>query len=119
MIVHLGTDLMMASSIGAVARERGLPFRSVTSAEKLLALLEAEPNVRLALINLQQPDLDISGLGKALAARGTAAPPVVWFAQHVYEDLLQAGTATGLGTVMTRGQLSRELPNLVPAGPPS
>lgn len=113
MVLHLGTDLMLASSIGAVARERGIAFRSLTSADRLLSALAGPTEVTLAIVNLQLPNLDIEGLGKSLQELPEPAVPVIWAAQHVFEDLLARAAATGVGQVMTRGQLVNRLPLLI------
>ncbi len=112
MILHLGTDLMMASSIGTLARQRQIGFRSFTTAGKLVEAIGANVNP-LVIINMQLPGLDIAELGKQLIKLGPNSITVLWFAQHVYEDLLHASAVTGIGVVLTRGQLSKKLPELV------
>lgn len=113
MIVHLGTDLMMASAIGATARRLELPFRSVTDVGRLMELLSSGTVCRLLLVDLQLPRIDVPSLAGQLKGLAEAAPEVVWFAQHVHEGLLQAASDCGVGKVMTRGQLHSRLDGLL------
>ncbi len=145
MIVYLGTDLMMASAIGAVARSAGRTMRSVTHASSLLELMAGQPRPSVVIINLQTPGLEIGSLAAAIgviadrnsadsansdavhsaahaqdsdttvaAGAGASGPTsIIWFAQHVETGLLDQVRATGIGTVMTRGQLNHRLPELV------
>ena len=62
-------------------------------------------------VDLQTPDLSLSELQSALSFEN--APRTVAFAQHVEEQLLADAQLDCIDAVLTRGQFSRELPNLV------
>lgn len=113
MIVHFGSDLMMASALGGAARVAGVSFRSLTTLEKLADLLAGGDPPSMVVIDLQTTGFDLKRCAELFGGRFADATTVIWFAQHVYDDLLEAARQTGIGQTMTRGQLHARAGNLV------
>ncbi len=113
MIIHFGSDLMMASALGGAARTAGVPFRSLTTLPKLEELLAGDSPPRMVIVDLQAPGFDFSSCAELLRGHVGGATEVIWFAQHVLDDLLEAARETGIGETMTRGQLHARVGKLV------
>ena len=109
-ILFLTSDLMMQSSASAAARDQGIKFRACRSVERLVERM-GEETVAGIFIDLQTPDLSLPDLRKALSIEN--APRTLAFAQHVEEQLLADAQMDCIEAVLTRGQFSRELPNLI------
>ena len=113
MVVILTQDLMMSSSVGAVAKTNSVSVKSVSSINKAIGLLN-EQQASLLLVDLQMPGLDVATLSAELAnLPDESRPTSIAYAQHVNVELLEQGQQSGFDKVVTRGQLSRELGNLL------
>lgn len=109
-ILFLTKDLMMQSSASAAARGAGIKFRACGSVARLHQRL-GEESVAAIFINLQTPDLDLDELGHALNIGDR--PTTIAFAQHVEAELLADAKINCVDSVLTRGQFSHQLPNLI------
>lgn len=115
MIFHLNHDLLLASSVRATATAVGQTVQFGRQLDELAAAIAGGKLTRI-LIDLQTPGLDLDRLRELVSQPGV--PPVVMYAQHVNESLLEyadglaSGTEMGV-TVMTRGQFSRSLAELM------
>ena len=113
MVVILTQDLMMSSSVGAVAKAHSLTAKSVSSINKAINLLN-EQRASLLLIDLQMPGLDLAELTAEIAKLPDETRPTsIAYAQHVNVELLEQGQQAGFDMVVTRGQLNRELGDLL------
>jgi len=110
MIFHLNNDLMLSSSTRAAAAQSGTPIQFSRSLDELATAIQAGQLTKV-LVDLQTPGLDLTRLQQLVAQPGL--PPVVMYAQHVNEDLLNFASALPGVSVMTRGQFSRSVPQLV------
>lgn len=107
MIYYLTKDLMMASNVQAVARQKQIDLKIVPTVAKLLELSNQTPSTRV-LVDLQTPGLDISSISslvEQLDAAQDQPASVVGYAQHVHIDLMQTAADSGFSSVVTRGQM--------------
>jgi hypothetical protein len=102
-IIALVRDLLFGSNISAAARGAGVAVRMLRDASKL-----AETDGRMLLVDL--------ALDGAIAAAGewgkATGNPVIGFVSHVDTDTAAKAEAAGI-RVMTRGQFSAALPELL------
>lgn len=118
MILILTEDLMMASSVSAAARQIEQPFKSVRSIEKVLTLAEVE-TVSVLLVDLQIGGLEIAAAGAAIQSLPVEKRPrCIAYAQHVHVDLLTAARSAGFDQVLTRGQVSGGIAELLGGADP-
>jgi CheY-like chemotaxis protein len=112
MVLGLCTDLFFASRIAETARTLGVPCHVARTLDALLERARAAPP-RLVIVDLVLRDIDAVAALRALRADpATASAELVAFSPHVMEDLADAAAATG-ARVLTRGQLTRKLPELL------
>jgi hypothetical protein len=109
MIVTLATDLFFASRIAEVARTLGREHRSFRDVDSLLG---AAVVPAIVFVDLQLRDADAI---HALHRLRSALPGVriVSFFPHVHDELGESARAAGSDLVLTRGQLSKQLPALI------
>lgn len=108
--LFLTGDLVFASKVQAAAGRTGKRLEVVMSAAALLDRMHE--GVRLALIDLAAPGLDIRDLVPKL--RGLEHPPaVVAYAPHVHEQRLAAAAEAGCDMVLTRGQFNAQIDDLL------
>ena len=113
MVVILTQDLMMSSSVGAVAKAHSVTVKSVSSIDKAINLLN-EQHASLFLVDLQMPGMDLAKLTAEFAKLpDETRPKSIAYAQHVNVELLEQGQQSGFDMVVTRGQLNRELGDLL------
>lgn len=110
MIFHLNNDLMLSSSVRAAGTQSGILIQFSRSLDDLEAALQGGQLTKV-LVDLQTPGLDLPRLNTIVSQPGR--PPVVMYAQHVNEDLLDFAKSLPGVSVMTRGQFSRSVPQLV------
>ena len=73
-----------------------------------------EQRASLLLVDLQMPGLDLATLSTELAnVPDETRPTSIAYAQHVNVELLEHGQRSGFDKVVTRGQLNRELGDLL------
>jgi CheY-like chemotaxis protein len=114
----LCTDLVFTSKITEVARALGVECLAAKDVASLLARARTRANDPLALVIV---DMVLRDADAALAIRAlradpsTAAARIVAFLPHERDDLRDAATAAGASSVLTRGQLAKQLPALVGA----
>jgi len=108
----LSDDLIFTSRIVGTARGLGLTLAAARSAEGLVKLARRSPP-RCAIVDLDNPGLDVSALLHALRE---IAPEVrvVAYGPHVNAELLRDARAAGCDPVLPRSkfveQLEVELP---------
>ena len=103
-------DLMMTSSVSSAARSLGCEFRSLSSAEQLLA--ESTRSQRcLLLIDLAVPGLNLAKLSDDVPSEILST--AIAYGPHVHKERLAAAADAGIGTVLSRGQFSASLQQLI------
>ena len=107
MIVFLTQDLMFSSRASGAAERLGVELVAVATAAAALEKCEAEP-VRLVLIDLTLPGLDLATLAAQLKA-SPSTPKLCAYAPHVHENRLDAARQAGCDQVLTRGQFNAQL----------
>ncbi len=111
MIVFITKDLMIQSSAAANAHERHVVLETTANVQQAVESL-AGGNVELLLLDLQTPNLDLTCLLARLSGM-ECRPATIAFAQHVEVQLLQSANQPEIDQVMTRGQFSRNLPDII------
>lgn len=104
----LSSDLMLISSLkgGAAACGRRLAALSdLAGAQRACASEE----VRVAIIDLRLPGLDIGALVRELRASRDSTLEIVACAPHVHTASLSAAREAGCDHVVSRGQIEREV----------
>ena len=109
MIVFVTQDLMILSAARSVLPESS-SLKQVASITRLKALI-TETSVRVLLVDLQTPGLDLNALAAAHASL-EPTPKMVAFAQHVNIALLEEAKKR-LPHVLTRGQFNSKLPEIL------
>ncbi len=112
MIIHLTSGLMATSALAATARNIGVDVNLAMNDRKLMKLLATEP-VKLVIVDLQTKGLNVAELVSQV--REVSDVRMIAYAQHVYEDLILEAQQLDFETVMTRGQFTRELANILAA----
>ncbi len=102
---------MIQSSAAANAREHGVALETTTNVQQVVESL-AGGNVELLLLDLQTPNLDLTQLLSTLSSM-ESRPATIAFAQHVEVQLLKSANKPMIDQVMTRGQFSRNLPDII------
>ncbi len=107
-LLVLSNDLMIGARVEGAARQRGLT--TVTVRDQQAAIDTAsEGDCRVLIVDLRCPGLNIGDLVKSVKEH----LPLVACAPHVHEAKLEAARAAGCDAVVTRGQLDRELEELL------
>jgi DNA-binding NarL/FixJ family response regulator len=108
----VSADLMMSSQFqAAAARQRATATTALTPDAALDKATQLKP--RLVILDLAMIQLNPAEVVPQL--RALPAPPdqIVAFAPHVHEARLAAALAAGCDQVMSRGQFSRQLDELL------
>ncbi len=98
-VLLFSSDLMLISSAGGAAKSLGLPFRSVSSIEDLIA--KATPTTVLC-IDLGCSAVDPPLISQQLPALTTRSG--IAFGPHVHTAKLDQAREAGFAKVMSRGQ---------------
>lgn len=110
-IVLLIPDLFFSVKVADAARALGYPTREVANAAALLAV--AKSGASAIVLDTQERSDWQSAMRVLKADPVTAALPVLAFGSHVDVDASRAAVAVGCDRLVTRGKLSRELPDLL------
>lgn len=110
-IVLLIPDLFFSVKVADAARALGYPTREVANAAALLAV--AKSGATAIVLDTQERSDWQSAMRVLKADPVTAALPVLAFGSHVDVDAARAAVAVGCDRLVTRGKLSRELPDLL------
>jgi hypothetical protein len=114
MIAILTKDLMMSSSAGASARANRLELLTIPTVAKLESVLSGEHVIKLLMIDLQMPGLDLESLSSVIGSVGAEfRPTTIAYAQHVNVDLIQQAKTAAFDQVLTRGQFNSNLGTLI------
>ncbi len=111
-LLLFSNDLMIGARVEGAARQHGLTM--VTVGNQAVAIdAVREDDCRLLVVDLRMPSLDVRALVKAVRDCRDDNLPIVACAPHVHEAKLAAAREAGCDAVITRGQLDRELGEIV------
>jgi CheY-like chemotaxis protein len=113
-VILLTTDLLSLSPLAFAAQSAGGSLEAAASLEQLLVKVgQRRPSV--VLIDLTLPGLDIASTISAVrnVAADEAPILVVAYGPHVHEGRLEAARQAGCDRVLSRGQIHRDLANLL------
>ncbi len=111
MVVGLLSDLFFAARIRETAKQLGVPCVIVRDPAELAGRVA---DARLVIV-----DMNLRGADAAAAVRALKADPatrgvrVVGYLFDAHEDLIRAARAAGCDQVLSRGGLTRKLPELI------
>lgn len=111
--VLLSDDLLFTSKVQATARAHGGTVRVARTSDSLLSLVH-ELRPAAVLLDLHNPDLNLSVLVEHLRQACSPLPKLLAYGSHVDTATLKAARQAGLDRVMPRSQfvevLEAELP---------
>lgn len=105
-VLLMSSDLMLTASLEHSARRVGGVLRSVGDVDQAVQRC-ASGSVRLIVVDLALPKLDLETLLRETRRATSPAPTVLAFAPHVHEDALQRARDVGCDEVVSRGSLER------------
>ncbi len=109
----LCSDLLFTSKIAETARTLGVPCPVARDVASLLAHARATPPA-LVIVDMVLRQGDAADAIRALRAEdATRAAHIVAFLPHTRVDLIAAAEAAGADVVLTKGQLTKQLPALL------
>jgi hypothetical protein len=111
-VVFLSTDLVFASRVEGTAKELGTPVKIVGDAAAAAAACD-DAAVRLVIIDLESAGPEVAqavALVVDAARKQTREKPLVLaYGPHVHEARLDAARAAGCDRVLSRGQFSSQM----------
>jgi len=113
-IVLLSSDLAVLSRVEGVARRAGDAVRQAGNGAQAAEIC-AGGDVRLVVVDLSTPALDVAAAVSQLRKGGSAVPRLVAFGPHVHEGRLAEARDAGCDLVVTRGQFFSQLDALLSA----
>jgi CheY-like chemotaxis protein len=117
MVIGLLSDLFFSARVRETAKQLGLPCEIVKDAGQLVERVrQAGPALVIADLNLKTGD-PVAAVRALRADPATRAVRVVGFLHDVQEDLMLAAEQAGCDEVLSKGQLTRRLPDLLSGKP--
>ncbi len=108
MIVFVTGDLMFTGSVTSIASEQGIDIAICSGSSA--ARSAADESCEGVIVDLETNGLDLPSL---VAAAHSRQRRVVAYAPHVHEQRMQAAQQAGCDLVLTRGQFSRQIPEIL------
>ena len=108
-IIHLTSNLMAGSSLSVEARKHSVKVKQVANVAAVSKWLQ-ENSSPLLIVDLQSDNLDLNVLVELTADKSME---VIGYAQHVREELLQHAADCGIPEILTRGQFTHAIPEIV------
>jgi hypothetical protein len=112
-IVYLVQDLFFSARIEETARQLGLAAEKARDVE---GLCDSVPGARVAIVDLRLPDA-LRALDLLAADPRAAAVRTIGFVDHENVDVMQAASARGCGTVLSKRRFANELSALLSLPP--
>ena len=113
MVVGLLSDLFFSARLRETAKALGLPCEIVRDPALLVERVRStSPRLVVADLNLKSGDA-VAAVRELRADPETRAVPIIGFLHDVQEELMAAGEAAGCDQVLSKGQLTRMLPDLL------
>lgn len=113
-VVLLSGDLAVLSRIEGAARRAGESVRQVASGPQAAEIC-AGGGVRLVIVDLSTPTLDVAAVMAPLRKEAPTCPRLIAFGPHVHEERLAEAREAGCDLVMTRGRFFSQLDSLLSA----
>jgi DNA-binding response OmpR family regulator len=113
-VVLLSSDLAVLSRVEGAARRADQAVRQAASGAQAAGIC-ANENVRLVVVDLSTPSLEIAAVIHQLRNEPSSAPRVIAFGPHVHEQRLAEARDAGCDLVVTRGQFFSQLDSLLSA----
>lgn len=110
-IILLIPDLFFSVKVADAARALGYPTRDVANADALIAAVRA--GAAGVVLDTQERSGWQDAVQSLKADPATAQVPILAFGSHVDVAASRAAVAAGCDRLVTRGKLSRELPDLL------
>jgi CheY-like chemotaxis protein len=111
MVVGLLRDVFFSARIRETARQLGVPCVIVRDPA---ALATHAAVATLVVVDMETAGVDTAGAVRALKADpATRAVPVVGYLFDTHDALIAAARAAGCDQVLSRGGLTRKLPDLI------
>jgi DNA-binding response OmpR family regulator len=112
-VLALVSDLFFSAKIRETAHQLGVPCEILRDAARFASRAgEAGPSLVIVDMNVRGAD---PGGGIRAVRAGSAAVPIIAFFAHTDVELHQAAIDAGCTEILTRGQFSKRLPDLVQA----
>jgi DNA-binding NtrC family response regulator len=111
-VLLVSSDLMGASRIEGAARLAGVEFRMVGGVDDAAAACAAQ-RVKLVLVDLATPGLDVAALVERMRKRSGNVPAIIAYGPHVHEAVLDAAKTAGCDRVLSRGQFMAQADTIV------
>lgn len=109
-ILFVATDLMLTSTVSGFASAAGVGVRVISTVSEM-SEVDVDFDNCLVLIDLGLPGLDISALTQQLSAHTISR--AIAYGPHVHTEKLRAATDAGVGAVLSRGQFSAQVGQLI------
>lgn len=104
----LSPDLLVSSRVASIAREISLPLAVAADCEAALDRVRGSA-LRLVLLDLATPGLDVADLVPRLREAAQSGLAVIAFGAHVDEAALAAARQAGCDRVLARGQFLNQV----------
>ena len=105
-------DLMFSTQASSAANNAGFAAKTVANADRLADQLAIDDEY-IVLLDLTMAGLDIVGTIALLKGHVPAPSKIIAVGPHVHEAKLKAASEAGCDLVLTKGQASRELSDLL------
>lgn len=110
MIVLFASDLMMSSSVSGFASSVGVDCQTAGDCESVAELVQRDGQF-LLLIDLGYPAFVAEDLAATVPT--DVLENAIAYGPHVHVEKLQAARNAGIGTVISRGQFSSQMGQLI------
>ena len=111
-VVMLASDLMLSSTVSGFAAAAGLGFQTASDVGSLKQALAASDDI-LCLIDIGLPGFNAADLAAAVPA--DVLKRAIAYGPHVHTEKLKSAEHAGIGTVISRGQFSSQIGQLISA----
>ena len=109
-VLHLSQDLMLGSTVSGLAASQGHQYQNVATVPEVKSICESQQGL-LLLIDIALPGLDLTALAGVLPADVLANS--VAYGPHVHREKLELARAVGFGSVISRGQFSSQVSQIL------
>ena len=109
-VILVASDLMLSSSVSGYASAAGVTFRNVASITDAVAEINACERC-LLLLDVGLPGLDFASIAENISS--TVRQHAVAYGPHVHTEKLDAARNAGIATVMSRGQFSAQIQQMI------
>jgi CheY-like chemotaxis protein len=108
-IIFLTNDLVFSSRVAGAAARNRLSLQTAVSAAALIELTTSADARPLVLLDLNAPGVDPAQVVPALRALADPPRAIIAYGPHVHEKRLSAAKGAGCEEVLTRGQFSAQM----------